>query len=85
MQKYQEQFWINELKTDFPEYLEVIELLNWQAEHFLELAEDYFFCKQQIKMLDKMGKTSLMKEFEVAQDQLKQDIRQVLSEKKENP
>ena len=43
--------WINELKSDFPEYLEIIELIDWEVEQFLELLEDYYFCKQQIKML----------------------------------
>ena len=74
--------WINELKIDFPEYSEIIELLDWEVEQFLELAEEYYFCKHHIKMLKKSGKTKLLKEFRILLDDLKSDINTLLSKKK---
>jgi hypothetical protein len=82
MQEQQEQIWINELKIDFPEYLEIIELLDWEVEQFLELAEEYYFCKHHIQMLKKSGKTNLLKEFQTLLADLKSDINSLLSKKK---
>ena len=84
MQEHQIHMWINELKIDFPEYSEAIELLDWQVEQFLELAEDYYFCNQQIKMLKKTGKSTLITEFMEAHNDLEREIRLLLSAKKSN-
>lgn len=85
MQDRREEMWINELKNDFLEYTEIIELIDWEAEKFLELIEDYYFCKQQIKMLKKTGKSTLMQGFIEVHEDLKQEILLMLSAKKANP
>ena len=82
MQEQKEQMWINELKIDFPEYSEIIELFDWELEQFLEMAQEYYFCKHHIKMLKKSGKIRLLRKFEILLDELKSDITSLLSKKK---
>ena len=83
MQEHQEHMWINELRNDFPEYSEIIELLDWEVEQFLELAEEYYFCKHHIKMLKKSGKYHLVNEFQILLDDLKSDISSLFNKRKE--
>ena len=82
MQEEQEQLYINELIHDFSEYSEIIELLDWETEQFLELAEEYYFCKHHIQMLKKSGKTNLLNEFQTLLADLQSDIHSFLSKKK---
>lgn len=82
MQEEQEQLYINELIHDFSEYSEIIELLDWETEQFLELAEEYYSCKHHIQMLKKSGKTNLLNEFQTLLADLKSDIHSFLSKKK---
>ena len=70
--------WINALKEDFPEYIEAIDRLDTKIDLHFELIEDYYFCRQKIKMLEKSRNTELLEEFTVVFEDLKEDIRQIL-------
>ena len=80
-----QQLWINVLKEDFPEYSEIIDSPDTSSELYFQLIEDYYFCKQQIKMLKKTGKSTLMQGFIEVHEDLKQEILLMLSAKKVNP
>ena len=67
---------------DFPESGEIIDLLDKKFDLHLELLEDYYFCRQQIKVLKKLGKKELLKEYTVVFEELKEEIRLMLSEVK---
>ncbi len=84
MKNRQEQIWIESLKADFPEYKDVIELYNLELDHFKELIEDFYFCKQQIKKLENEDKPSMKNKFKEAEDELADEIRLMLSSRKAN-
>ncbi|MCA0932857.1 hypothetical protein LCM02_10380 [Lutimonas saemankumensis] len=82
MQKKQKQIWIESLKIEFPEYKEVIETLNWEIDHYIELIEDYHICKQQIKKLEEKNGSILFLKFSQAQKDLAEEIHKMLASRK---
>ena len=75
-----DQMWINAVIEDFPEFGEALDRLDKKIDLQFELIEDYYICKQQIKLLENSKKAALLKEYTVAFDDLKEDIRLMLSE-----
>ena len=84
MLKAQEKLWLNELKIDFPQYSESIDLLGREVEQFLELAEDYYFCKAEIKALEKSGGSTLLYAFTEVFEDLREEIRLMILEREVN-
>ncbi len=66
--------WINSLKEDFPEYAKSIEKLDLN----IELVEDYYICKEHLKMLQNSQKSELLQEFSQALEALKVEIHNAL-------
>ena len=62
--------WICELKNDFPEHAQTIEQLDDAMELILELAQDYYFCKHQIDMLQRTGKEHLSLQYQETLNEL---------------
>ena len=73
------QNWVVALKEDFPDYLDVIDQSKINFEPHLDLIEDYYFCKQRIRLLRDSEESSLLKEFIIVFEDLKDEIQKVLS------
>jgi hypothetical protein len=78
MQKVLKNKWISELKNDFPEHAQTIEYLQDSTELILDLAQDYYFCKHQIVMLQRSGKEQLSIQYRETLDELKKELDKLL-------
>ena len=70
--------WIIELKNDFPEHLHTIDNLSDSIELIMELAQDYYFCKHQIRMLKIARKENLSLQYKETLDELKKELNRLL-------
>ena len=78
MKEALEKKWIEELKKDFPEFLFAIEKIGSYVEDFMELAQDYFICKQKISYLEKTGKQVLAEQYQSTLEELKTEIKDLM-------
>ena len=85
MQEDLKQIWINAVNEDFPEFAITMNRLDKKIELHAELIEDYYVCKQQIKILEKSNKNSLLTKYIIVLEDLREEIRQMLAEIKITP
>lgn len=63
-----------ELKSDFPEHKQTIDHLFNSIDIIMDLARDYYFCKHQIKVLDKDTKGDLVEEYKDVYQELHKEL-----------
>ena len=63
-----------ELIEQFPEYKKEILLLLKQDDNFREIAEDFIFCKQELKQISLTTKKNLISQYAETLEDLKEEI-----------
>ncbi len=71
-------YWLNEMLQDFPKYRNSIGSLQDSIDTVLELAQDYCFCKHQIRMLRKGGKLEILQQYQDVLKELEAELELVL-------
>ena len=66
--------YIDLFKKDFSEYLEIIDQLEVQNDLFLDLIEDYYYCKERFKIIEKRKEEGKLKQFKDELDSLREEI-----------
>ena len=69
----------DELREDFPEFSNSIESIEFMAEFFFELVQDYHHCKQQVLLLEEQNNHHLAHLYRLTLDELKMEIRDFLA------
>ena len=62
------------LKTQFPDYSKEIQVIIEDNEDFIELVNDYLFCKQELNRLSNSKKYITASEYKTTLDELKKEI-----------
>ena len=63
-----------ELIEQFPEYKKEILLLLKQDDNFREIAEDFIFCKQELKQISLSTKEKLISQYTETLEDLKEEL-----------
>ena len=63
-----------DLIADFPEYKKEISILLQQDSDFKEVAEDFLFCKMELKRLSLKSNTDLIQQYSETLNDLKQEL-----------
>lgn len=65
---------VSDLITDFPEYKKEIAILLAQDSDFKEVAEDFLFCKMELKQLSVKSNTDLKQQYLKTLEELKEEL-----------